>query len=170
MSIDTTDCAHREIYPFNTRAYSHKFNGPGWRYEVAVSIACGDIVWVNGPFEGGRNDETIFKDDGLLALLLASEVVECDGGYKGHWKLKNPSIFIEEWEKRQKGNIRARHEIVNSRLKRFMVLDGVFRHNDMEKHGLCFHAVAVIVQLGFDLNGGLHDVEYDVVYHDGRED
>ena len=43
--------------------------------------------------------------------------------------------------------IRARHETCNKRLKTFNYLTPGFRHDIEEKHGLCFHAVANIVQM-----------------------
>jgi hypothetical protein len=52
---------------------------------------------------------------------------------------------------------------VNSRLKIFRILDDVFRHQ-LSRHGDAFQAVAVIVQLGFDLHGPMYDVEYDATY------
>lgn len=41
--------------------------------------------------------------------------------------------------------LRARHETVNLRLKRFNILSSRFRHK-LELHGICFHAVPQIVQ------------------------
>ena len=53
MSVDGTDCRIREPSPFNPMWYSHKFSGPGLRYEVGVSIHEEGIVWINGPFPCG---------------------------------------------------------------------------------------------------------------------
>jgi len=39
-----------EPKPFNSKWYSHKFKGPGVRYNAGVFIQMGWIVWVNGPF------------------------------------------------------------------------------------------------------------------------
>ncbi len=49
-SLDGTDfkCTEKEDFPENRRWYSHKFNGPGLRYEIALSIKTGDIVWAYG--------------------------------------------------------------------------------------------------------------------------
>lgn len=43
-----------EPSPFNPKWWSHKFNGLGSRYEVAISIHNGDIVWVNGGLPCGE--------------------------------------------------------------------------------------------------------------------
>ena len=47
---------------------------------------------------------------------------------------------------RDRSEIRARHETVNGRMKNFLALKCVFRH-DRSKHTLVFRAAAVIVQL-----------------------
>ncbi|CAJ1968671.1 unnamed protein product [Cylindrotheca closterium] len=141
--------------------YSHKFNGPAWRYEIGYSIFGKDIVWVNGPFKAGESEITLFREAGLCNSLEPLECVECDSGYKGDVKLKNPSTGANRSEREQKSAVRARHKIVNGRLKQFAVLDQVFRHLSREQHGFCFKADVVITQLKFEFHGRL----YNVVYH-----
>ena len=72
ISVGGTDCPVYEPWPFHKSWFSKKFNGPALKYEVAVCIKTGYIVWVNGPFKGSTNDGTIFKD-GLQLLLCADE-------------------------------------------------------------------------------------------------
>jgi hypothetical protein len=167
ISVDGTDCPIKEPWPFDTKIYSEKFNGPGYKYEVGVSINTGDIVWINGPFKAGRNDKTIFVEDGLKDMLCDNECVEVDRGYQGDDKLKNPNIAQSREDRIQKSQVRARHEIVNGRLKNFNILDAVFRSqfDTKKKHGLAFRAVATIVQLGFELHGHLYDVAYNASYN-----
>ena len=80
MSVDGTDFR----IPNRGRAfYSHKFKKSGLRYEVAVCIKTGKIVWINGPFQCGCfPDITIFQD-ALMHELLEGERVEADDGYIG---------------------------------------------------------------------------------------
>ena len=165
--MDGVDCAIKEPYPFNTNIYSEKLNGPGYKYEVGVCIATGDIVWINGPFYAGRHDVTIFQEDGLKDALCDDECVEVDAGYQGDDKFKNPNISQSREDRKQKSKVRARHENVNSRLKNFAVLDSIFRHNKdrISKHRMCFDAVGVITQLGFEFDGHLYDVEYNATYN-----
>jgi hypothetical protein len=62
MTIDGTDMPINETYPFDPALYSYKLNGPGLRYEIAVCIATGQIVWINGPYKPARwVDITIFR-------------------------------------------------------------------------------------------------------------
>ena len=164
ISVDGVDCPIQETYPFDPKIFSEKLNGPGYKYEIGICIKTGWIVWVNGPFKAGKNDKTIFGEDGLKDALHDDEGVEVDSGYQGNDKLKNPSVSQSRKDRIQKSRVRARHEIVNSYFKKFRVLDSVFRHDPKEKHGKCFNAVAVITQLRFAIEGALYEVEYDVRY------
>lgn len=164
ISVDGMDCAIQEIWPFDKEIFSEKMNGPGYKYEIGVCIKTGWIVWVNGPFKAGRSDKTIFAEDGLKAALCDDEGVEVDARYQGDDQLKNPSVAQSREDRKQKGKVRARHENVNGCLKKFDVLNGIFRHDPKEKHGTCFNAVAVITQLQFELEGGLYSVDYNARY------
>ena len=64
---------------------SFKLKKPAVRYEVAVSIQSGDIVWVSGPWRAGRHpDITIFREGGLKQKLLeAGERADANCGYCG---------------------------------------------------------------------------------------
>ena len=54
MTVDGVDCPIQEPIPFDPQWFSHKFRGPGLKYEIAVCIQTGDIVWANGPFKCGK--------------------------------------------------------------------------------------------------------------------
>ena len=54
--------------------YSHKFNWPGLRYEVVISILGGYIVEINAPFScGSWPDIKIFKERLIHALPQGEE-------------------------------------------------------------------------------------------------
>jgi hypothetical protein len=57
ITLDGTDCKIQEPFPFDPRWYSHKFKGPGQRYEVGLCIQTDWIVWVNGPFPCGSHSD-----------------------------------------------------------------------------------------------------------------
>ena len=82
MLISGTDCWIQELLPFDTKWYSHKFKGPGIRYEVGVAIN-GNIVWINGGFPCGKWSDLMIAQDSVLNLLDDGEKVIADGGYKG---------------------------------------------------------------------------------------
>ena len=107
----------------------------------------------------------------MSRLLFPEEAVEADQGYGGDNKLKTADMGDHRVDRKMKANARAQHEAVNSRLKQFNVLTTHFRHMKpqremMNKHKMCFEAVAVITQLKFMagmtiFNDGL---DYDVAY------
>jgi hypothetical protein len=138
-------------------------NGPGYKYEIGISIHNCDIVWVNGPFKAAKADSTIFQEDGLKNALCDDECIEVDRGNQGDDKLKTPNISQSREDRIQKSNVRARHEIVNGWLKKFRIIDDVFRH-PLVKHGNAFRAVAVVVQLRFELEQHLYAVNYNAKY------
>ena len=130
--------------------FSHKFKCPGLRYEIAVSIKKGDIVWIAGPYICGKwNDLEIFRD-GLIYELEENERVEADNGYRALDPefAKTPSGCSRREERVDMQNtVRARQETVNKRLKQFQCLVQPFRHYDFDKHSQLVCAVAVVTQL-----------------------
>lgn len=165
VTVDGTDFRISEPQPFSPGWYSHKFKGPGVRYEVAVSINGGDIVHINGPFACGHNpDITIFRSK-LIYKLEAGEMVEADRGYRGEpTKCRLPVDYMNRRQRRQKNRARARQETVNARFKTFAALSQRFRHRitmeDMSKHRVVFESIAVITQLGIDNGEKLFHVNF----------
>jgi hypothetical protein len=154
MTVDGTDFKIQQPIPFSKRWYSHKFNGPGLRYEVAVSINGGDIVWTNGPFPCSWHDITIFRSD-LMLKLRRGEMVEADKGYRGQPdKIRTCDDYQNKKERDQKRLARACHETVNGRFKKFNILKVPFRHN-LSRHQNVFQAVVVLTQLTFENGDGL---------------
>ena len=110
------------------------------RYEVGVSIACGDICWVYGGFPAGDwPDVNIFRH-ALKGKQLDGERVEADDGYigehPGHVRCPN-GLF--NWSEREalQSRVRARHETVNERFKAWSIMREVFCH-DMSLHEEAF--------------------------------
>ena len=47
---------------FSGKWFGHKFRSAGLRYEIAVSVERGRLVWVNGPYPCGKfPDVCIFR-------------------------------------------------------------------------------------------------------------
>ena len=159
-TIDGTDFKIYQYKPFWTGWYSHKFKGPGVRYEVGLCIRTGWIVWIHGPFPCGKwPDLKIFRK-ALKHLLDAGEKVQADAGYIG----EPNHVATPDGEQDVAGRIRGRHETVNRRFKQFNILHRVFRH-DVAKHQSAFGAVAVITQLNIENGEPLFHVDYDESEH-----
>ena len=144
VSVDGTDCRIREPSMFDTKWFSHKFKGPGLRYEIAVAIH-GGIVWINGPYPCGSWPDLRIARDGIIHLLDEGEMLIADGGYGGDPHIFTPTGLNDGWS-RCMSMIRARHETLNGKLKNFNVLNQPFRH-DLDKHQSCFLAVANLVEI-----------------------
>ena len=161
LSVDGTDFKIQEQTPFWSGWRSFKFNGPGLRYEMAVCIQTGFIVWVNGPFAPGPfPDIKIFRKH-LKTHLLHWERVEADNGYRGDEKTHTPDQHAPTYSQYLiKEQVRDRHETINKRLKEFNCLKHTFRH-EIHKHGNVFDAVVVLTQLSIERG---ERVPYQVPY------
>ena len=157
MTVDGTDFRVYEPSPFSSKWFSSKFNGSALRYEVAISIFSGDIVWTSGPhLPGEMNDLTIFREE-LMGKLDDGERVEADKGYGGEpayidtpgdclgWD-EGVSSEMAKGQYALKALLRGRHETINRRFKTWNALGRMFRH-DVALHLHVFEAVVVITQL-----------------------
>lgn len=163
ISVDGVDFIIWEPRPFNEKYYSKKSNGPGLRYEIAICIATGYVVWVNGPFPAATHDLTIFRQ-GLMHEIEIDERVLGDRGYNGE-----PDYIVTATRFINEGNmqllrdyhvVRARHETFNRRMKVWNVLGHRFR-NDLSRHGIVFNAVAVIEQIKMEHGHPMFPVEWE---------
>lgn len=157
VTIDGTDMPIE--LGFNKAFYGVKFNHSGLKYEIAVCIATGHIVWINGPFRCGENDLNVSRT-AITGALDEGEKTVADGGYRGEpHHIRTPTDGSDQ-QRRMQDLARSRHETVNGRLKVFEVLGATrFRH-DIKFHSCCFRAVAVITQLSFENGSPPFSVEF----------
>jgi hypothetical protein len=166
VSVDGTDFRIYEWKPFWKGWFSHKFRGPGLRYEVGLCIRTGWIVWIHGPFPCGKwADLTIFRK-ALKVMLPPGEKVHADLGYIGEPNHIVVPIQVDANDMAGKeaqhiaASVRARHETVNKRFKQFEILKRVFRH-DVQHHQPVFGACAVITQMAIERGEPLYPLDYD---------
>ena len=156
-TVDGTDFRILEPKTFSPDWYSHKYKGPGLRYEIAVSISQGYIVSVNGPFPCGLwTDRKIFNA-ALLHELDENELVVADGGYRGEG-CRTPTGYNELID-RMCAVARARHETINHKFKEFNCLKTVYRQERVD-HYQFFGPVAVLVQLSIERDNSVFQFEY----------
>ena len=125
VSLDGTDFRINEPTPFDKKWYSHKFRGPGLRYEIGLCIRTGHIVWAHGGLPCGEWPDLRLARNAYVEFVKPGEFTMADKGY-------NDSQYFyptrdDVTSARQK-EIMARHETVNRRLKQFGVLGLRFRH------------------------------------------
>jgi len=158
--VDGTDFRIREPTQFDPKWFSHKFNGPGLRYEVGLCIQTGDCVWIHGPFPCGDWPDLRIARDAIVDALDDGEYYLADGGYSdGNQYSVTPSGF-HDFTDRQQSTVRARHETINKRFKQWGALKQVYRHK-RKSHSAVFRAIANITQLAMDCGEPLFEVEYD---------
>lgn len=146
VTVDGVDFQIPEPIPFSSEWYSHKFCGPGLRYEIAIAINTGDIVWFNGPFPAGSfPDIKIFRNK-LKLQLGPGEKIIADRGYRGDIKVCTPDHANSIEHGKVMNQARARHEATNHRLKTWKSLKQVFRHG-RQKHYLVFQSAVVLTQI-----------------------
>ena len=160
ITVDGTDFKIEEPSPFDPSYYSHKINHAGLRYEIGICIKTGWIVWVNGPFPCGAWPDLRIARSALHDMLLAGEKYVADGGYSdGHGYSENPN-GTNTFAQRQYALARARHETINGVFKTHKCLNDMWRH-DRDKHGLVFHSITIIVQLGLREGNYTFTIDYD---------
>ena len=158
VSVDGTDFRIKEPHPFDTRWYSEKFNGPAVKYEVAICIATGWIVWLNGPHRAGKNDHQLSMES-LEYILDPCERYIADKGYHSVHALQ-PRDALTFQDRRYMRIVRGRHETINRLFKTFAVIANIFKRNPV-KHGLFMYSIANIIQVGI-MYGELQPFDVDV--------
>lgn len=160
VTVNNMDFRIQEPRPFSKKWYSHKFKTAGLRYEVAVCINTGHIVWINGPFPcGSWPDINIFRNN-LMFKLGPAERVQADSGYRGEpLRISIPVDYTSDRHYDAKSKARARHETMNERLKNWGCLKQLYRH-DISHHDAVFRAVAVLTQLDIKYEHSLWDIDY----------
>lgn len=132
------------------------------RYEIAIALQSGYIVWASPAYRAGRNpDITIFrKPGGLRDKLLASrEKTVADLGYRGEPECVDlPNEGSADFQT-QMAWARSRHETCNKRIKIFSCMSHRFRH-DARLHQDFFNAVLVLTQLNIQNGDKLFDIEF----------
>jgi hypothetical protein len=126
ITLDGTDFRIFEPKDFDRKWFSHKFKGPGLRYEIGVCIQTGWIVWVNGPYPCGRYPDLCIARHRIQHVLDEGEKYVADGGYKDGGQYGDTPTGLRGLGQKMKKAERSRHETVNGRFKVFSILNTNF--------------------------------------------
>jgi len=144
--------------------YSHKGNGPGIAFEVAMNIWKSEIVHISkGHRKASQHDKTIYMEkDGLREKTKLGKKGIGDRGYRtkrGEPRLPvcTPNSHNTEAVRNFQARARARQESFFGRCNNFQVLYDTFR-GDVEKQSIVFVAVCVILAYQFENGHPLFDV------------
>lgn len=141
-SLDGIDFKINEPVPFSAKWYSHKFKGPGLRYEIGLNIKTGDIVWKFGGYPCGDFPDLKLARQSFVCSLMANEKTVADRGYND----ANYFILPNAVNSVRHNQIMSRHETINKRIRQFKILKDTFRHN-LDLHPQIFHAILNLTQL-----------------------
>jgi hypothetical protein len=127
---------------------------------------------MNGPFDAGTNDITIFRmPNGLKERLefLGKKTIG-DMGYRGEPEyVSYPNHHDSKPVQKFKSRALKRHENFNAMTKVFKILVGQFRHPE-EKFQYAFEAVCVLCQYKLENELPLYDILVQAVVDAGNED
>jgi len=163
MTVDGTHCKVNEpSHPecsMDEKCFSHKHKNSGMSYELGIHLFESKLIWMNGPFPAGRNDNGNFSQGGLKAKLISIQKKALgDKGHNGHPEACSTyNAFDDAAVKKFKSRAQMRHEQFNGMLKEFSCLDNCFRHGE-EMFKVCFEATAVICQCRMDHGEQLFDL------------
>ena len=144
----------------NPENYSHKFNGAGISYEVALHIFEPRLVWVQQNPKTSSNDRQNFVQNGLRDRIPPGKIAITDRAYRGKGgdnKVSAPNSFDAAELRTFKARARMRQEAFHGRLKRMSCLTAQFRHG-RKRHATCFEALCVLCCYEMELVSALFDV------------
>ncbi len=89
------------------------------------------MVWVHGPFPCGVWPDIKIAQLALVNVMDDGEKIVADGGYKGEQCFVTPN-GLNNFDQQKKSDVRAHHEPVNARLKKWGTLKNTFHHHPMQ--------------------------------------
>ena len=145
----------------DNKQFLFKHNHGSLKYEVMVHAYLPKIVWINGPFQGGEHDRTIFNS-ALAKKIPQGKMVITDGVYSKQTdvryqaKLSLPNLCDSKKLHNFKAPLRSRHEAVNGKLVKYQALSNEYHHAHAH-HCYIFEAICTLVQYAMDHGSPIWD-------------
>lgn len=174
MTVDGTHCkANEPTHPessMDEKYFPHKHKNSGLSYELGIHLCESKLIWTNGPFPAGRNDNGNFSQGRLKDKLESiGKKALGDKGHNGQHRVCSTfNAFDDPDVKKFKSRAQMRHEQFNGMLKEFSCLDNCFRHGE-HKFKVCFEAAAVVCQHRMDNGEKLFDLLAGVQFYDDED-
>ena len=183
--LASLDCVHTKVQEFGTdpssKWYSHKHNGPGLTYLLAVDTVKDRIVWAEGPFPAATHDVTIFRGgtvkggkenwrkSSLYHQIPDGKRLVGDSGFVGEPTKISTTLGGHSGETKELfARFKSRGETLFRAYKALEITGGSsFRHKGkrgggakgkMAFHGLVFDAITVVMQYSLETDGPLFDI------------
>jgi hypothetical protein len=156
MILDVAECPIERPLDNETQRqyYSGKKKRHTIKYEIAVQLVTGRIVWMAGGVPGSTHDLDIARNCGLIEQLLAGEKILADKAYVAEECFIHPFKGAETEEERVFNSaVSSLREIVEhsiGRIKLFHFTKQAWRH-ELSLHLIAFKVVchALNVELEF---------------------
>ena len=156
ITVDGTDFRTWEVkhplYNQDKAQCSQKHNHAAKKFEIGLSIFRSQVVWISGPYPGGKHDMDIFRE-GLKHMIAPGKFVIADRGYQTSREDEQMLCIPNHLDSKElysfKSRARLRHETFNGRVHAFKSMSDTFRHGEI-KHKHVFEAVVVTVQYQMD--------------------
>jgi hypothetical protein len=130
--------------------YSGKKKRHTIKYEVAVHVRTGRIIWISGPVPGSVHDSTLLQHAGLCSQLLTHELIIGDKGYVGNLRVitpfKSPTTGFEQIFNNYISKLRIIAEHTFQRIKNFHILKTPW-NGDVNLHPFIFYTICKIVAI-----------------------
>ena len=126
VTLDGTDFPCNETHPMDPSLFSHKINSAGIRYDIALNIVTGDIVYWSGGDGAGVYPDLMIARNRIVHLLDPGEKILADKDYKDDRYFIYPSDLRGDNVVIKK--MTARHKNINARLKIWGFFCNRFRH------------------------------------------
>jgi hypothetical protein len=169
ISLDGVHFQGMEVtHPFLSKDpswYSHKGNGPGLAYLMALDIRESQIVYFSGAKKASTHDKRIFLEpNGLRDRMRVGKKGIGDKAFRGkegdgRVPISCPNSHNHPDVRKFQARGRARQETLFGRMKgSFQIMAQRFRFKDVDMHQIVFEAVVVLLQYQFDNGRPLFDV------------
>lgn len=150
LIIDSTSCPIvRPVDPGLQRAFWTYKKGWAIKYEVAIHLFTGKILWVSRAYPGSVSDIQVSRTSGFLFILDPGEMVLADKGYYGEnvfvVPFKGNSLSEDQRDFNLRlSKLRVKVENTFSFVKDFDSLVRKWRH-DRALHPLTFRVICKLV-------------------------
>lgn len=157
MALDGTECPVQIPTEFliQKHYYSGKKKKHTIKYEVAVQLDNGRILWVGGAVPGSVHDVTMARTLGIFNHLVPGELIMGDKGYYGdeHFitPFKQPQTVQEAQWNSCINSVREIAEHTYCRIKTFNFTQQKWRH-DLELHPIAFKTLCHMLNIDLFFN------------------
>jgi len=161
-TVDGVHCLFHEVkhavLAKDPNYFSHKKNGPGLSYELALHIWEPRLIWLKRNAKTKTNDLGNYKSE-LKGKVPASKKLVVDRGYHDSKdkQLAPPNSYDTEELQIFKAHARMRQEGFHAKIEAFGCLHQRFRHS-VKWHEDCFTACCIICQYQMELVSPVYDV------------